>query len=104
MLMRDAIQTLLNELRTQSDPRTSVFDLQIEGVNDSTLALSGRLFNQDQLTGLEKAFSSHFPSLSLDTASVRILSRESHPQYHLTTNLTGLYDQPTLHVQLSSEL
>src|SRR5690349_15639042 len=104
MHMRDAIQKLLDELRTQNDNRTSVFDLQIEGVNDRTLSLSGKLLDQDQLAALEGMFSDHFPSLSLDTTSVRILSREPRERVHVATNLTGLYEKPTFGMPLSSEL
>jgi hypothetical protein len=53
---------------------------------------------------LKEAFSSHFPDLSIDTASVRILNQEPHERVHVATNLTGLYEKPTLHLPLSSEL
>jgi hypothetical protein len=102
--MRDAIQTLLDELGIQNDDRTSVFDLQLAGVEDKTISLRGRLLDQDQLTALEGAFTDHFPDLSLDTASVQILSRESHERAHVATNLTGLYEKPTFGMPLSSEL
>jgi cell wall-associated NlpC family hydrolase len=102
--MRDSIQNLLDELASLNDPRVSVFDVQFKGLDNGTLSLSGKLLNQDQLAALEGAFSNRFPSLSLDTASVQILSRESREHAHVATNLTGLYDQPTIHLPLSSEL
>jgi hypothetical protein len=104
MRMRDAIQKLLDELGKQNDNRISVFDLQIAGLDNETLALSGKILAQDQLAALEGTFSNHFPSLSLDISSVQILSREPHKCVHVATNLTGLYEKPTLHLPLSSEL
>lgn len=102
--MREAVQKLLDELRAQNDSRIRTFDLEIAELDDVSLCLQGRLLDQDQLTALEGDISSRFPSLSLDTASVRILRRESPQCAYVATNLTGLYDGPTLHLPLSSEL
>jgi hypothetical protein len=89
--MRDSIQKLLDELTSLNDPRVSVFDIQFKGLDKETLSLSGKLLDQDQLAALEGAFSNHFPSLSLNTASVQILSREPREHVHVATNLTGFY-------------
>ena len=102
--MRDTIQEVLDELRTRNDNRISVFDLQIKELNHETLSLSGKILDQDQLAALEGTFSNRFPSLRVDAASVRILSRASHECVHVATNLTSLYDGPTLHLPLSSEM
>jgi gamma-D-glutamyl-L-lysine dipeptidyl-peptidase len=102
--MRDSIQKWLDDLRTQNDNRNSVFDLHITGLDDRTLSLSGKLLDGDQLTAFEEKFSNQFPSLSLNTASVQILRREPRESFHVVTNLAGLYDGPTLHLPLSSEL
>ena len=102
--MRDAIQKVLDELTAQNDNRTSVFEIQIERLDDKTLYLGGKLLYQNQLAALKEAFSLHFPELSLDTASVRILDREPHELVHVATNLTGLYEKPTFGMPLSSEL
>ncbi|HEX9331795.1 MAG TPA: C40 family peptidase [Anaerolineales bacterium] len=102
--MRDAVQKVLDQLTAQNDNRISVLDIQFTELDNGTLSLSGKLFNQDQLAALEGAFSNHFPSLSLDTASVQILSREPGEHVHVATNLTGLYEKPTFDMSLSSEL
>jgi len=102
--MRDAVQKLLDELTSFHDKRVAVFDVQFKELNNGTLCLSGKLLGPDQLAALEGTFANHFPSLSLDTHSVRILSRESRECFHVATNLTGLFDKPTLHLPLSSEL
>ncbi len=102
--MRDSIQNWLDDLRTQNDNRISVFDLHITGLDDGILSLSGRLLDGDQLTALQEHFSNQFPGLSLDAASVQILRREPRELFHVVTNLAGLYDGPTLHLPLSSEL
>jgi len=102
--MRDSIQKWLDDLSTQNDNRISVFDLHIAGLDDGTLSLSGRLLDQNQLAALDGAFSDHFPDLRLDTTIVQILSRESRDPVHVSTNLTGIFDQPTLHLPFSSEL
>lgn len=102
--MHDSIKKLLDELRTRNDNRISVFDIQIAGFDSGTLSLEGKLLNQHQLTALKETFSHPFPSLGLDTASVRILDEESHDRVHVATNLTGLYEKPTFSMPLSSEL
>src|SRR5215216_8057497 len=102
--MQDSIQKLLDELTARQDQRVSVFDIQCKGLENGTLSLSGKLLDRDQLASLEAAFSDHFPSLSLDTTSVRILSLESQERVHVATNLTGLYEKPTFGMALSSEL
>ena len=102
--MRDAVQKVLDQLTAQNDNRISVLDIQFTELDNGTLSLSGKLFNQDQLAALEGAFSNHFPSLSLDTASVQILSREPGEHVYVATNLTGLYEKPTFDMSLSSEL
>jgi gamma-D-glutamyl-L-lysine dipeptidyl-peptidase len=102
--MREALQKVLDELAAQNDHRISVFDLQIEKVENGTLFLRGKLLNQDQLAPLKERLSHQFPDLSLDTASIRILNRESHERVHVATNLTGLYEKPTFDMALSSEL
>src|SRR5262245_35579868 len=104
MRMHDTLQTWLDELRTRNDHRTGIFDLHLQGLSDGTLSVSGRLLDQDQLAAVQGTFSDHFPDLSLDTTAVRILSRGSRGRAYVATNLTGLYDGPTLHLPLSSEL
>lgn len=94
------IQSAINELARKNDTRTSVFEIEIQGLKNRTLKLGGRLLDESQLEELN-----HFlPDLKLDTVSVRILNREAHEQVHVSTNLTGLYDKPTFAMPLSSEL
>ncbi len=102
--MRDAIQKILDELIDQNDNRVSIFSLQVKGLENGTLSLSGSLLNQDQLSALKETFSRHFPDLRLDTAAIKILYRPNLPCFHVATNLTGLYEKPTFGMALSSEL
>lgn len=102
--MRDAIQTLLNKLSGQNDNRTNVFDIQIKELDYETLSLSGRLLTQAQLSALNEVFSNQFPDLRLDTASIKVLDHPNLPCFHVATNLTGLYENPTFGMPLSSEL
>ena len=102
--MRDAIQKVLDELTAQNDNRTNVFEIQIEKVDNGILSLSGKLLDQNQLATLKEGLSLQLPGLSLDTASIRILSHEPHELVHVATNLTGLYEKPTFGMPLSSEL
>lgn len=95
-----SVQDRLDQLRLQNDNRTSLFDVQIEGTENRTLILSGRLLDESQL----KTLVHHFPDLKLDTTSVRILSRTDLPRMHVATNLTGLYERPTFGMPLSSEI
>ena len=102
--MRDAIQNVLNELTAQNDNRISVFDLQINWLDDSTLSLSGKLLEESQLVDLKETLSRQFPDLGLDTASIRVLNTEAHERVYVATNLTGLYEKPTFGMPLASEL
>ena len=102
--MRDEIQKVLDELTAQNDNRIHVFDVTIETLNDSTLSLSGKLLDQNQLPTLKEQISLHFPHLELDTGSLRVLNTQSYELVHVATNLTGLYEKPTFGMPLSSEL
>jgi cell wall-associated NlpC family hydrolase len=102
--MRDAIQKQLDELASFNDPRLNVFDIRLKDLDHETISLTGRVLDEKQLKALKELFSNHFPGLSLDTSSVQILDLEAHKGVHVATNLTGLYDKPTLHLPLSSEL
>jgi len=94
------IQSTLDQLTSESDSRTTVFDIEIQRLQNRMLALSGRLLDESQLETLSR----HFPDLKLDTGSVRILNRSDLPRMHVATNLTGLYERPTFGMPLSSEL
>jgi hypothetical protein len=94
------IQSTLDMLASQSDQRTSVFDIEIVRLQNSSLTLSGRLLYKSQL----EALTSHFAKWRLDTDSIRVLYKGDVPRMHVGTNLTGLYDKPTLHLPLSSQL
>jgi cell wall-associated NlpC family hydrolase len=94
------IQSAIHDMTKRNDPRTSVFELEVQGLKNHTLKLGGRLLDESQLEELRRLL----PDLTLDTVSVRILNRESHEQVHVATNLTGLYDKPTFGMPLSSEL
>ena len=94
------IQSTLDLLASQSDHRTSVFDIEIVRLQNSSLTLSGRLLDEDQLEALAR----HFANWKLDTGLIRILHKGILPRMHVATNLTGLYDKPTLHLPLSSQL
>ena len=94
------IQSTLDDLAKQTDNRTSVFEIEIQELRNSSLTLSGQLLDESQLDDLHRLF----PGLKLDTASIRILSRESNERVHVATNLTGLYEKPTFGMPLSSEL
>ncbi len=95
-----SIQSTLDEFTKHTDKRTSVFDVQIHRIQNNHLTLGGRLLDVSQLDELHRAFS----SLKLDTALIRILSREPRERVHIATNLAGLYERPTFGMPLSSEL
>ena len=98
--MTTDIQNILKEMTDQCDSRISVFEVEITGLDNSTLTLSGRVLNQTQVDELHRVF----PNLRLDTASIHILNQPGIPHLHVTTNLTGLYEKPTFGVPLLSEL
>ena len=94
------IQSTLDMLASQTDQRTSVFDIDIVRLQNLSLTLSGRLLHESQLETLTH----HFANWKLDTSSIRILHRGDLPRMHVATNLTGLYEKPTFGMPLSSEL
>lgn len=94
------IQSTLDRLASQSDSRTSVFEIEILRLQNSSLALSGRLLDESQLETL----ASHFSDWKLDTGAIQILCKGDLPRMHIATNLTGLYEKPTFSVPLASEL
>ncbi|HUE99070.1 MAG TPA: NlpC/P60 family protein [Anaerolineales bacterium] len=94
------IQSTLDMLASQSDHRTSVFDIEIVRLQNTSLTLSGRLLEESQVESLARQFS----NWKLDTASIRILYKGNLPRMHVATNLTGLYEKPTFGMPLSSEL
>lgn len=94
------IQSAINEFAKKTDNRISLFQIEIQGLKNTTLTLSGRVLHESQLEELRRLL----PDLKLDTADVRILDRESHEHVHVATNLTGLYEKPTFGMPLSSEL
>jgi cell wall-associated NlpC family hydrolase len=102
--MRNDIQQLLDEQRGSVEARIGVFDIQILDLLDGRLVLGGQLLHQAQLQALTGTFSERFPELALDTSSINILERPDLPCLHVSTNLTGLYEQPSFGVPLASEL
>lgn len=94
------IQSTLDKLASQSDRRTSVFDIEIVRLQNTVLTLSGRLLDEAQLATL----SHHFSKWKLDTTSIQILYKGNLPRMHVATNLIGLYEKPTFGTPLSSEL
>lgn len=94
------IQSTLDRLASQSDRRTSVFDIEIVRLQNSRLTLSGRLLDDSQLESLAR----HFSKWKLDTGSIRILRKKDLTRMYVATNLTGLYEKPTFGMPLSSEL
>jgi len=98
--MENNIQSTLDMLASQSDHRTSVFDIEIVRLQNSSLTLSGRLLDESQLEALAR----HFSKWKLDTGSIRILHKGDLPRRHVATNLTGLYEKPTFGLPLTSEL
>jgi len=98
--MSTDIQNKLNELSSQCDARTSVFEVEITGLNNKILTLSGRVLDQPQVDDLHH----FFPDLELDTASIQILNHGETSRLRVATNITGLYEKPTFRVPLLSEL
>src|SRR5829696_2986496 len=94
------MQNILDEFTKSIDARTSLFDVKIDSEANGTLILSGRVLDEAHLDELLLLF----PNRKLDTASIRILSREPYERIHVATNLTGLYEKPTFGMPLSSEL
>ncbi len=96
----ETIRSTLDKLASQSDSRTSVFDIEVVRLHNSSLTLGGRLLNDAQLETLTQ----HFSKWKLDTSAIRILDKPDLPRVYIATNLAGLYGKPTFDMPLSSEL
>lgn len=94
------IQSTINELAKHTDRRTSVFEIEVQGLKNRILKLGGRVLHEVQLEDLRRAL----PDLKLNVDLVRILSRDARERVHVATNLTGLYEKPAFDLPLSSEL
>lgn len=94
------IQSTINELTEKNDRRISVFEIEIQGLKNSTLTLSGRVLHETQLEELRRLL----PLLKLNLNAVQVLSHGPAERVHVGTNLTGLYEKPTFGMPLSSEL
>jgi cell wall-associated NlpC family hydrolase len=102
--MRGEIQKVLDEMTARNDSRTSVFDIQIQGLESEKLCLSGSVLTQEQLSQIKDTLLSQFPDLHLDEASIKILQRPGLPCFHVATNFTGFCEKPAFSVPLLSEL
>lgn len=102
--MPDEIQKIVNDLAQRFDPRVTVFNLQVQKIENGILSLGGSLLTQDQLPVIKDALSRQLADLRLDTASIKFLERSNLPCFHVATNLTGFYEKPTFGVPLVSEL
>ncbi len=96
----ETIRSTLEQLASQSDTRTSVFDIEVVRLHNSSLTLGGRVLNEAQLDSLRD----HFTKWKLDTSAIRVLDRANLLRMHVATNLTGLYEKPSFSMPLSSEL
>ncbi len=96
----ETIRSTLDKLASESDQRTSVFEIEIVRLQNSSLTLSGRLLNESQLETLAQNFS----KWKLDTSAIHILDKPNLPRMHIATNLVGLYAKPTFCMPLSNEL
>ncbi|MGE5374422.1 MAG: NlpC/P60 family protein [Bacteroidota bacterium] len=94
------IQSTINELTKNTDIRTSVFEIEVQGLKNSTLTLGGRVLDASQLEELRQLL----PLLKLETSAVRVLRREPGEKVHVATTLTGLYEKPSFGRRRASEL
>jgi gamma-D-glutamyl-L-lysine dipeptidyl-peptidase len=97
--MKD-IQSTINEIAKNTDTRTSVFEIEIQGLKNSSLKLGGRVLHESQLDELRQLL----PSLKLETSAVHVLRREPGKRTHVATPLTGLYEKSAFGQRRSSEL
>ncbi|MBM3124277.1 MAG: hypothetical protein FJZ87_04290 [Chloroflexi bacterium] len=98
--MISLINKSLDELALACDRRSSVFDVRIVHLDGNQLTLAGRVLKAAQVEELHL----RFPDLKLDTSSIGILDRSGLPHRFIATNLTGLYEEPTFGMPLTSEL
>jgi hypothetical protein len=97
--MKD-IQSTIHEIAKNTDTRTSLFEIEIQGLKNSSLKLGGRVLHESQLEELRQLL----PLLKLETSAVRVLRREPGRKVHVATTLTGLYEKSAFGQRRSSEL
>ncbi len=94
------IQSTINEIADNTDIRTSVFEIEVQGLKNSSLKLGGRVLYEAQLEELRQ----RLPLLKLETSAVHILRQVPGEMVHVATTLTGLYERPTFGQRRASEL
>ena len=94
------IQSTINEIAKNTDTRTSLFEIEVQGLKNSSLKLGGRVLYESQLEELRQ----RLPLLKLETSAVRVLRREPGRKAHVATTLTGLYEKSAFGQRRSSEL
>jgi gamma-D-glutamyl-L-lysine dipeptidyl-peptidase len=94
------IQSTINELSKNTDIRTSLFEIEVQGLKNSSLKLGGRVLYESQLEELRQLL----PLMKLEMSAVRVLRREPGEKVHVATTLTGLYENPTFGRRRASEL
>jgi gamma-D-glutamyl-L-lysine dipeptidyl-peptidase len=97
--MKD-IQSTINEIAKNTDTRTSVFEVEVQGLKNSSLKLGGRVLHESQLEELRQLL----PLMKLEMSAVHVLRREPGKKAHVATNLTGLYEKSAFGQRRSSEL
>ena len=97
--MKD-IQSTIDEIAKNTDTRVSVFEVEVQGLKNSSLKLGGRVLHDAQLEELRQLL----PQLKLDTSAVRVLRREPGRKAHVATTLTGLYAKSAFGQRRASEL
>ena len=103
--MSEPVQTLLDEFAARNaDHRLQLFEVSIEKKEGDCLWLGGRILDQAGLEDFLSVFSRRFPDLVVDTAAIRVLSSESPRSMTVSTNLTGLYAEPSWLAEMLSQL
>ena len=103
--MLEQIRTVLEqEVVARCDPRIHHCHLEAAAVEGTTCTLTGSVLDERTREAALALLAGRFPGIVFDSNRVQVL--RTHPPQFLTvaTNLTGLFVEPSLRVEMASQL
>jgi len=103
--MNEMMLKLIEELaKKHSDPRISVFQIEVKSDEVNQLSLSGIVLEQADLDALQNAIEQQFSDQRVDTSGIQVLRHPDNPILTVGTNLTSTHTSPSFLGELSSQL
>lgn len=102
--MIEAIQTTLKLAAEQfNDTREQLMEIEIQGLEGSTLILQGRVLDDATRMALHQALQGAHPDLTVQDTAVKVLRQPAPKILTVNTNLTGFFAEPSFLAEYLSE-